>query len=688
MWSGIHTPEPGPLDTAVSRVLFLALTLAALTAFSYVVWRRLAPLLQAARDPRFDRPATRAAKLLRFGLLQWKQPRYAFAGALHISLFLSFLVLATRSVSLVLFGILGPLPFPASMSGAVWLYSVIADYAATVVLIVVALAAARRILVKPRRYEVPPNFGKSHATEALLILCLIATLMISESIFDASRACLAASGEPLAFTLASFWYGNFAGLSAPTLRWIEFSSYVVHDLTFFGFLCLLPFGKHFHVLTSLFNVFLAKLDRERLKPACWDATEDEAAVSQPFGVSTFTDFTWKQMLDFYSCADCGRCSDQCPSVAVGRALSPRFFTLKARDYAFRHYPLFQNFSNGGALVGTLYSEDEIWSCTTCGACEEECPLLVEYTDKIVDLRRGLVDRGCVPATLQKPLKAIESRGNPYGKLQKKRADWTKSLEGKYSVPVIEGGKAAATLYFVDSFTSYDDRMQSIARATARVLTQVGVAFSILGPAEQDSGHEVRRLGEETLFFSLRDQNTEAIKATRAERVITSDPHTFNALKHDYNGLPPVQHISEVMAQAARYGRLRFGAARESDVYTLHDACYLGRHNHLYDAPREVLDSIPELRRVEMKRCRDRSFCCGGGGLMLFYEAKEEERMGVVRVRMAAEAGANVIVTECPFCLANLEDAIKVSGLEGTMTAIDLTELADRQLARRTASTGA
>ena len=233
---------------------------------------------------------------------------------------------------------------------------------------------------------------------------------------------------------------------------------------------------------------------------------------------------------------------------------------------------------------------------------------------------------------------------------------------------------------MDSISSYDDRMQAIARATARILQRAGVKFGILGAAEKDSGHEVRRFGEETLFLALRDENTEAIRASGVKRIVTSDPHAFNALTHDYTDVPPVEHISQVLARAVKAGTIQFQPVNDGQFYAYHDPCYLGRHNEIYDQPRAVLDAIPGLKRVEMKRARDRSFCCGGGGLMLFYEAKEEERMGVKRVRMAAEAGASVIVTACPFCLANLEDAIKVAGMEGKMAAMDLAELAEKQMA--------
>ncbi|MFZ0807943.1 MAG: (Fe-S)-binding protein, partial [Candidatus Sulfotelmatobacter sp.] len=436
------------------------------------------------------------------------------------------------------------------------------------------------------------------------------------------------------------------------------------------------------------SVYFAKLDRGTLKPVRWGVPDEHLDQVKSFGVKKFEDFTWKHMLDFYSCADCGRCADNCPANAVGRPLAPRFLSIKARDYAFQHYPVLGRAKEGAPLVGSIYSEDEIWSCTTCGACEEECPLLVEYIDKIVDLRRGMIDDGKVPQSLQKPLKALESRGNPYGKLEKKKADWAKNTEFQQTcgVKILGAKDCADTLYFVDSITSYDDRMQSIGRSTARILDQVGENFGVLGAAEKDSGHEVRRFGEEMLFQSLRDHNTDAIKASGVKRIVTADPHAYNALKHDYQGVPPVEHISQLIAREVAAGNIEFNPVEnKGNVYAYHDPCYLGRHNQVYDEPRSVLDAIPGLQRVEMKRSRDRSFCCGGGGLMLFYEPKEEQRMGVLRVRMAAEAGATVMVTACPFCMVNIEDAIKVAGLEGKMSVVDLTELVDQQMVRETST---
>ena len=681
MVNGLQTPAESIYWFIHGRDLFLLIHLLGTACFLYIAWRRLQPLMRGERDLRFDRPGLRLANVLKFWLGQWRHPRYKFAGVLHILIFTGFILLATRAFSLIL----GFTDESSPTSDFEQIYAIVRQYATTVVFLCMVVAIVRRLVFRPARYAVPHRYGKGHTADAIFLLALIATLMLADSLYEASKAAASTQvgtrGESLAlYSLPWVLQIVLAGSSLAALQHIHQGGFLIHDLTFFFLLCYRPFGIQFHVETSLFSIFFAKLDRGTIKPVRWGVPDDKLDQVKSFGVKAFEDFTWKHMLDFYSCADCGRCSDNCPANSVGRPLSPRFLTIKARDYCFQHYPMFRPPSNGVALVGNLYSEDEIWSCTTCGACEQECPMLVEYIDKIVDLRRGMVDEGRVPQSLQKPLKALESRGNPYGKMEKKRGDWAKAngFGEACTVSVLNGKNNADTLYFVDSVTSYDDRMQAIARATARVLSRTGTNLGILASAEKDSGHDVRRFGEEMLFIALRDQNADAIRASGVQRIVCSDPHAFNALRHDYSGMPPVEHVSQSIADAVRCGKLRFDAVQNGNVYTYHDPCYLGRHNGVYDDPREVLDAIPNLRRVEMKRSRDRSFCCGGGGLMLFYEPNEEERIGVKRVRMAAEAGANVIVTACPFCMTNIEDAIKVAGLEGKITAIDLVELVDQQ----------
>ena len=660
--------------------------------FTYLIALRLAPLVRSAPDRRFDRLPDRFRQVLKIWLAQWRHPRYMLAGVLHIILFAGFLSLSIRSSQMVILGLVDGFVFPGFGGIVGQGYDVLRQIMATAVLVVAVIGMVRRGIFKPARYAVPARYGKDHTAEAVFVLGLISTLMVTEGLFDSSMAAAAAQKNlhaELIVPLSLAWIFTQALLDAPveTLQTVHLLAYYLHDLTFFFFLCFLPLGKHFHVVTSLFNVFFMRLNKGNVKPVRHGVADEQLDDLESFGVKQIEDFTWKHMLDFYSCADCGRCSDNCPANAVGRPLSPRFITIKARDELFKHYPVFPvgaPFTRAPALIGGIYSEDEIWSCTTCGACEQECPLGIEYIDKIIDLRRGMVDDGNVPQGLQKPLSALEKRGNPWGKMEKKRADWAKDKEFAAECPVklVEAGDTAETLYFVDSITSYDDRMQRIAQATARVLAAAGIDFAILGKEEKDSGHEVRRFGEEMLFQDLKAHNTEMIKASGAQRIVTADPHAFNALAKDYPGLPPVEHISQVIVRHVRDGRLRLGTIQgEGKVYTYHDPCYLGRHNGLYEDPRAALDAIGGLRRVEMTRNRDRSFCCGGGGLMLFYEPEEEQRMGVLRVKMAAEAGANVIVTACPFCLVNIEDAIKVAGLEGQMEAIDLAELIDQHITR-------
>src|SRR5271165_2190518 len=689
MVEALQTPAQAAGWLISGRVLFLIINLLGLACFSYIVAKRLTPLLRGERDVRFDRPLVRLGKLAQFWLGQWKHPRYRTAGIIHILIFASFILLTTRAFSLLILGISENFVTPGTSGEAGHIYEMITDYAATVVFACMVIAAVRRIVFKPARYEVPAKYGKGHKADAIFLLALIAILMFSESLFEASKVAFLAQQGHTAFlaALSLPWMlkNALSSASLPALWNLQRTAYLLDVLTFYFLLCYRPFGIQFHVETSLFNVYFAKLDRGTVKPVRWGVTDEQLDQVKSFGVKKFEDFTWKHMLDFYSCADCGRCSDNCPANAVGRPLSPRFLTIKARDYAFQHVPVFGAAGNGQPLVGTVYSEDEIWSCTTCGACEEECPLLIEYIDKIVDLRRGMVEDGNVPKSIQKALKALESRGNPYGKMEKKKADWAKDKDFQQScnVKILDGRSTAETLYFVDSITSYDDRIQSIGRATARILADAGEDFGILGAAEKDSGHEVRRFGEEMLFMALRDHNTDAIKASGVQRIVTADPHAYNALKHDYKDLPPVEHISQVIARQVKSGKLKLNHVENgNNVYAYHDPCYLGRHNQIYDDPRDVLDAIPGLKRVEMSRCRDRSFCCGGGGLMLFYEPQENERMGVKRVQMAVEAGANVIVTACPFCMVNIEDAIKVSGMEGKMAAIDLAELVDRHIVRQ------
>jgi Fe-S oxidoreductase len=303
-------------------------------------------------------------------------------------------------------------------------------------------------------------------------------------------------------------------------------------------------------------------------------------------------------------------------------------------------------------------------------------------DKVVDMRRRLVEEGSVPGTLQKAMADLEKRGNPYGKMARKRGDWMKDGEGTTAgVRLLAEGDRSDMVWFTDSAAAFDPRIAETARSFAAVLAASGHEAGTLGKAEVDSGHEARRLGEEGLFQALRDQNLEALEARTFEKVITTDPHAFNGLRNDYPLDKPVLHHSQVLAELLQTGRIRLNEAFAGRTLTFHDPCYLGRHNGVFEAPRRVLDALPGVRTVEMERCRNRSFCCGGGSLYLFMEGESERRMGEVRLEMAADAGAEVVVTACPYCLINLEDAIKTTGREGELEALDLAEVVEKCLVR-------
>lgn len=669
------------------QLIFTSITVAGLALFAFILARRAAPLIRAQRDRRMDHFAIRTCRLLKYAILQWRHPRYKLAGILHILLFGGFVVLSRESLTMMAIGLNQRIVPPGVSGEAGSIYHAVKDVMSTVVLLVALIALVRRTVFRPRRYAIPERFGsKGHTFEAVVVLGLICVLMICDMIFDGSiTAARLHLGLNAGFVIpvSGHWLAARLLSSMPVgvLQSVHSGSYMTHELTFFFFLCLLPNGKHFHVITALPNVFFSKLGKGSIKPVRPGVEEENLINLESFGVKKLEDFTWKHIFDFYSCVDCGRCSDNCPANAAGRPLSPRVFSTRSREYVFNHYPLLgAAHPNVEPFLGAVLDEDGVWSCTTCGACEEECPVLIEYIDKIVDLRRGLVDEGMIPQSLQKPLSALEKRGNPWGKMEKKRADWTASVPSTRRIKRFDQGETAQYLYFVDSICSYDERMQGIAGATATILERCGLDFGILGTREKDSGNEVRRFGEEMLYQKLKAANSKAISESGARRIVTSDPHALNALRNEYHCLPPVEHISQLIVRSIGQGKLRLKPLAEKRRCTYHDPCYLGRHNGLYDDPRSCLDAIGGLERVEMSRSRDRSFCCGGGGLALFYEPKEERRMGALRVEMAAETAADLIVTACPYCLANIEDAIKVTGMQGKMEAIDISELIAAQLA--------
>lgn len=603
----------------------------------------------AAPECRFDRPIERLRRLAVFGLFQRKQVRYPSSGIIHLFIFFPFLFTVPHVTLLALLGI----PPMSSPAGAAWsAYSRLCDVAATLIFAACLSAAFLRTCLRPKRFD------SGRMPGALAILGIISVLVLSDSCWSAATA----QGESLwPWTLAYGFSRLVAGSSTEQVRSFGMFAWLVHALFFFGFLCaVLPRSKQFHEMTGLLNLFCMRLGKGNVKPLRFGMSDVELESLEEVGARRLKDFTWKHILDFYSCADCGRCTDQCPATAAGRALSPRDFTHEA-----------QKLSYAGRDVPLPFSEEAIWSCTTCGACEEECPLGIEYIDKIVDLRRAAEEDGIVPPNIAKALEGLQKRGNPWGLAP--AAAWPAGSEEASS---LKGTSATGTLFFPDSFTTFDERARNIADAVCSVLRHAGVSFGIPKSPLRDSGHEARRLGEEFLFMELRDANEKAIRASGALLIVTADPHALNALRRDYRNMPKAVHISEFIAEALDAGTIRLKPADDSRVHVFHDPCYLGRHNEIYSAPRRVLHAVSGLTIREMVKSRDRALCCGGP-LSFFHEPAQSRRPADLRLDCALDAGAEVIVTACPYCLVNLTEAAASRGLG--IEIIDLVELVSRRI---------
>jgi len=648
------------------------LFIVALCLFGYIIRRRLQILLAGQKDPRFSDLGKRIWGLITYGIIQRKQPRYLWAGVIHLMIFWGFVVLGLRSTDLVLESLGLPILNPLMRTWIGHLYMPLKDIFELIVLVACIWAILRRAIIRPKRYE------GSHQFEAYMVLGLISFLMVTDMTYEGSQLLLSPSDLYLLPVSGSAAF-LLSGLPMEGLKTICAASYWLHLLTFFFFLNFLPMGKHFHIITALPNVFFRRLRKGAIKPARWGVTD--ITELEKLGAGKISDFTWKHLMDLFSCTECGRCSDRCPANIVGRPLSPKMISIKLRDEAYRQFPLLignkaaDMEKEGPEIIGDLIKPDEVWSCTTCGACEEECPVMIEYIDKIIDMRRHMIETGLAPKGFNQALTFFEKTGNPFGKPASKRADWIKEIPD-VPVRILSEGDSVDVLFFVDSYGSFDPMIQAIAMAIAKGLHRAGIDFGILGPEEWDSGHQVRRLGEEGLFQVLVEQNMAALESIRFRRIVTTDPHAFNTLKKDYPKPFDVYHYSQFFAELLKDEVIKpQKAVNQDDRYTYHDPCYLGRHNGVYDEPRELLAAIPGLRLVEMERNRDHSFCCGGGDVILWHEIEQEEvRMAEKRIMMAREIGANVIVTACPFCLIHFEDAIKTAGLEGQMRVIDLMEL--------------
>ena len=655
------------------RLLFGLLVFFAILAFAYSIGRRIRVLLAAAPEPRFDRIGLRIRRMLEYAFVQKRMFRDFYAGLFHIFIFAGFVVLLVRVISLVVEGLIPGFVLLPGRAGD--LYTLLKDVFEALVLIGVGMAVFRRAFARPKRLDL--------TLDAWIILSLIALLISADLVSEGAKtALLPETAKPWAPVVALV-AGLLAGLAPATLRGLYPGGWWVHltDILFFG--NYLPYSKHFHIITAIPNIFFMNLD------PMGKLSTPNLEESEHFGVSRVEQLTWKAMLDGYTCTECGRCREVCPTALTGKPLDPKVFIGDVRDAVYAASPriLAANSGRGNGaegepekdLIGGWISEDTIWACTTCGWCTTACPVfIIPAVDKIVEMRRFLVlDRAQFPKEVQNAFRGMETNGNPWGMPAAARADWASGL------PVVTMAEAEQrpidVLFWVGCAGSYEDRAKRVSKALVELLHAAGVSFAILGTEETCTGDSARRMGNEYLFQMLAQQNVQTLNGHGVRKIVTNCPHCLNCLKNEYGdfgGHFEVVHGSQLVAELIASGRLKMGTPIPQTI-TFHDPCYLGRYNGGYDAPRQILQSIPGLELRELERSREKGLCCGAGGGRMWMEEKLGSRINQVRMKEIADSGAGAVGVSCPFCMVMIGNAKEEIGV--ATQPFDVIELARKSM---------
>jgi Fe-S oxidoreductase len=662
-----------------------ACVLAVIVLFSAGLFARRAWLLERlnALGRPVDRSGDLPTRVAREGshvLGQRKLFQRFVPGLMHAFIFWGFLVLLT-TIAEAAGQVVDPdfaLPW---VGHARWL-GLVQDVFGTLVLVGIAIALWIRVVQRPER------FVGSHTREAYRILGWITWIILTLFLADGLRIAQGINEAPAAWTPVSNLFSKpFAGLSETWLFGLEQIFLWAHLLLILGFLVYLTYSKHLHIATSFMNVFFASTRPHGALTPLPISMEALEAGEQSLGAATIADLTRKELLDLYSCTECGRCQAACPAWNTGKPLSPKLLVMDLRDHLFAEGPGIVAARSRGetpqttTLVPDVVAEEVVWACTTCGACMQECPVDIEHVDTIVDLRRNLVmGESRFPQEAGALLRNLENASNPWGMPQSQRAAWAEGLDVRV---LAEGEEMPEVLYWVGCAGAFDDRAKKIARALARVLAAADVSFAILGPRELCTGDPARRMGNEYLFQTLAEQNIETLNGAKVTTIVANCPHCFNTLRNEYpqyGGRYEVLHHTELLARLVRRGRLK-PAERVDALLAYHDPCYLGRHNGVYREPRALLQRIPGIRTVEMPRHAERALCCGAGGARMWMEERIGKRINQERADEAASTGADTVGVACPYCLIMLDDGLRARG--------DATEVLDiaQVLARSVAADG-
>jgi Fe-S oxidoreductase len=574
-------------------------------------------------------------------------------GLVHALIFWGFIVLFPTIVMATVGAIDRDWSIP--WLGAQGWFMAAVDVFVLMVLTGVVAAAWIRKVVRPARFE------GSHLREADFILAMIALVVLTLLGWHASRIAAGLNEWPAHASFLSSWVSG----AIPAPRVLERVFVWAHVVVILTFLAYLPHSKHLHIATAGINVYFSRTRRRgRLEPLRFDLPDDEIR----FGAGTIADLTWKEMVDSFSCTECGRCQDVCPAYATGKQLSPKLLIMGIRDQVFAEGA---NLLAGGelsAIAGNGVPEEMIWDCVTCGACVHECPVSIEHVDHIVDLRRDLVMmQSSFPQEAETMLRDVERVGNPWGKPQGDRASWAEDLGVRV---LAEGEDPPEVLYWVGCAAAYDERARVAAESTAKLLQKAGVDFAILGAREACTGDPARRMGNEYVFQQYAQQNIATLNDARVTKIVASCPHCLNSLGNEYpdfGGRYEVMHHTQLLAELVRDGKLQ-PKAGEGEI-TYHDSCYLARHNDVRDEPRELVASVG--KPIEMSRNRERTFCCGAGGAHMWMEERGTP-INEERVREAAETGAETLAVACPFCTVMLDDGVRSMGKQ--LRVVDVSTL--------------